>query len=414
VTSRLLNTMLRGMTLTSRFALLFCLAKFLSPAELGEYGIVFASISYALFIVGFDFYTFSTRELMGKPKDEWPGLIKNHLAFIGACYVATLPLICAFAYAAGAIPRSMILWFLLLLVLEHLAQEINRFLIAMGRPLLASIILFLRSGAWVFVCVAAMVWIPDHRNLTLVFKAWACGGGLAVALGAVALKPFYGSGSRHAVDFRWIGKGLKVAVPLLIGTLASRVLFTVDRYVERYVGGSELLGAYTFYAGIASALLAVLDASVISITGPQLIGAVRKGDRTAVSGVLREFGAMTVGITGVLILIFVISIKPIIALIGKPIYSEHLSTYFLLLAGSGIFCISMIPHYFLYAHGADRAIVAANLMGCVAFCFLFLLVKDDFAQICVPLALLLAFVLMLIVKWTVAMRYFPSDFVFIQ
>lgn len=402
------------MTLISRFALLFCLAKFLSPGELGEYGIIFASIGYALFILGFDFYTFSTRELMGKPKDEWSGLLKNHLVFIGACYVATLPVICAFAYGAGAIPQPMVLWFLLLLVLEHLAQEINRFLIAMGRPLLAGVILFLRSGAWVIVCVVAMIWIPEHRNLAWVFKAWASGGSLAVALGAIALRQFYGRGGSHPIDFRWIGKGLKVAVPLLVGTLASRVLFTADRYFERYVGGSELLGAYTFYAGIASALLAVLDASVISITGPQLIGAVRKGDRAEVSAMLKEFCGMTLGITAALTLISVAGIKPVIALIGKPIYGEHLPTYFLLLAGSGIFCVSNIPHYLLYAHGADRAIVVTNLVGCAAFCLFFLVLKESLPQICVPLALLFAFGLMFISKVAIARRYLYSGFFIAQ
>lgn len=58
---RLLNLALRAATLFSKFALVFVLAKFLETSEVGLYGLLAATISYVLFALGFDFYTFSTR-----------------------------------------------------------------------------------------------------------------------------------------------------------------------------------------------------------------------------------------------------------------------------------------------------------------------------------------------------------------
>lgn len=44
VLERLLNLVLRGTTLVSKFALLFVLAKFLEPLEVGLYGLFSATI----------------------------------------------------------------------------------------------------------------------------------------------------------------------------------------------------------------------------------------------------------------------------------------------------------------------------------------------------------------------------------
>lgn len=74
---RLINIALRGMTLGSKFLLIFFLARFLEPAELGLYGLLVATIGYALYLLGLDFYTYSTREILKRERNEWGGLLKN-------------------------------------------------------------------------------------------------------------------------------------------------------------------------------------------------------------------------------------------------------------------------------------------------------------------------------------------------
>src|SRR5699024_6671877 len=89
-------------------------------------------------------------------------------------------------FVAGLLPWSVAPWFFVLVVLEHLGQELNRMLIAMSRQLLAGVVLFLRSGLWAFV-VALMFWYSaENRSLELVFYAWAIGSCLACLLGLSA------------------------------------------------------------------------------------------------------------------------------------------------------------------------------------------------------------------------------------
>lgn len=74
---RLINVGLRGMTLVSKFLLIFFLAVFLEPQELGLYGLIIATIGYSLYPLGSDFYAFTTRELLKRDRKEWGGLIKD-------------------------------------------------------------------------------------------------------------------------------------------------------------------------------------------------------------------------------------------------------------------------------------------------------------------------------------------------
>ena len=120
-----MNIALRGITLASKFLLIFFLAKFLEPAELGLYGLLTVTIGYALYLLGFDFYTFTTREILKRERHEWGGLLKDQGALSLVLYVIVLPLL-SLIFLEGLLPWSVAGWFFILLVLEHLTQELGR------------------------------------------------------------------------------------------------------------------------------------------------------------------------------------------------------------------------------------------------------------------------------------------------
>ena len=77
---RALNVAMHGVTLASRFVLIFFLARFLEPTQLGLYGLLTVTIGYSLYFLGFDFYTFTTREILKRERHEWGGLLKDQCA----------------------------------------------------------------------------------------------------------------------------------------------------------------------------------------------------------------------------------------------------------------------------------------------------------------------------------------------
>ncbi|PQI89099.1 hypothetical protein C5U11_05310, partial [Acinetobacter baumannii] len=89
----LINLSIRALTLLGKFILLFYMAKFLSAEEVGVYGLFVVLVSYSLYAVGFDFYTFSTRELVLKDKKEWGSFLKSQSFLIIFAYIVILPII---------------------------------------------------------------------------------------------------------------------------------------------------------------------------------------------------------------------------------------------------------------------------------------------------------------------------------
>ncbi|MDC4293270.1 hypothetical protein NQ625_14950, partial [Acinetobacter baumannii] len=89
----LINLSIKALTLLGKFILIFYIAKYLPPQEVGIYGLLVVLVSYSLYAVGFDFYTFSTRELLHKEKEKWGGFLKTQGYLILFAYLLFLPLI---------------------------------------------------------------------------------------------------------------------------------------------------------------------------------------------------------------------------------------------------------------------------------------------------------------------------------
>lgn len=363
---RLINLALRSLTLACRFLLVFLLARFLGPGELGQYGLLAAAISYALYLVGLDFYTFTTREIVGRPPAQWGGVLKGQAWLAAWLYLGCLPLL-ALALAAGWLPPGLAAWFLLLLVLEHLNQEIGRFLTAVSAPVAASLVYFLRAGLWI-IGIAVLMWRdPARRELETVLLAWTAGGLSAFCLGAWRLHALGLAGWATPVDRAWIRRGVRVALPLLAGTLALRALFTLDRYWLAALADMQVVGAYVMFAGVAQAVIVFLDSGVFAFAYPALIQAHKAGDAAAFRRRLRRLWWHTLILSLGYAVAALLLIHPLLEWIGNPFYREHLVLLYGAVLYSTLYAIGMVPHYALYAQSLDRPLLQAHVLGLAVF-----------------------------------------------
>ena len=390
-TSRVLNVGMRVATLGSRFLLLFVMAGCLAPASVGEFGIVSVTVSYALYLAGIDFYTYSTRELLGEARDAWPRILRNQAVFQLVCYIVTLPLLAVTLGLSAMLPGRLIAWVLLLLLLEHIAQEMTRLLTVMSHTLRATTLLFVRSGATAIAGGIGLLASPELRTLDWVLGTWACGAACSVLLAVRPLMQLDWRAGKQDVDWGWIARGIRVALPLLAATLAMRGLFTVDRYLEQAYAGPALVGVYTFFAGMAGALVALLDAGVIAFLYPRVVAAARTSDAIAFASTYRQMACSTLILTGSFVLAAVLLVWPVLAVVAKPIYREHVDLFFLLVAASALFSLSLVPHYALYALGRDRDILIINLLAIALFLAIATCIGTRVPQQAVPIALVAAF-----------------------
>lgn len=393
---RILSVLMRGITLLCKFLLIFFLAKFLDPHDVGLYGLLVATIGYALYAVGFEFYTYSARELIGSDRHQWLALIRDQSVFFVFTYLFVLPF-ALMAFFLGWLPWAYAGWFFLLLIFEHVAQELNRLLVVMSEQLLASVILFIRSGAWCLLLVFLMWWMPEARKLEWVLVAWCIGAGLGCLMGWARILSLNKAALRNKIDWRWIVKGLKLAFPLLIASLAIRGIFTFDRYWVESMVGLDVLGVYVIFIGMATSIVSFLDAGVIVFLYPKIVAAAKVGDDEAFCVGMRKLFWDILLVTLVLVVFVLLASRPVLAWIDKDIYVENLFLLKWLFLAIVFYAASMIPHVGLYAHGWDKAILFSQLCGLAVF-FLVVYGGASYGVVIVPWALCFSFLTILIWK----------------
>lgn len=362
---RAFNLLLRGATLASRFLLVVFIAKFLSSEELGTYSLLAASISYALFIVGLDFYTYSSREILAVDKSHWYKMVKNQFLFYLFFYAVSFPLI-YFVLSFGFIPQGFVFWFFALLVVEHLSQESMRLLVVLNKSLLANISLFIRTGIWVYLCIAVMFYSEQHRHLESILILWWIGACCSISLVIPEiLKLKRASTADSCLDLKWLIAGIKVAIPLLAGTLALRSIFIVDRYSLSYFSSLSSVGVYSFYASFANALLAFVDAVIIMQFYPKMVSAAKENNTELFSSYSRQFLRSLMLLSLILCVGLPVLVYIILLWLGKGEYLEYFPLIGVMLLTSVVYSLSLIPHYKLYSYGHDGKIVVSSVITAV-------------------------------------------------
>ncbi|MCL6700901.1 hypothetical protein [Pseudomonas sp. T1.Ur] len=406
---QLSNVAIRGLTLASKFLLIFFLARFLEPAELGIYGLLTATVGYSLYLLGFDFYTYSTRELLKRGREEWGGVIKAQAALTVLLYAIFLPLL-SLIFVEDLLPMSVIGWFFALLILEHLTQELGRLLVAVSDQLYASLMLFFRSGVWAVLVTGLMFVMPEARDLNVVFGAWAVGGGIALLLGICRIKRMGLDGWRQEVDWAWIIKGLKIAFALLVATLAIRGLFTLDRYWFQALAGMEVLGAYVLFTGISMALISFLDAGVFAFIYPDLISSYQRSDGDGFRRLFRKLLLQTAALSGLFAMVGLLAIGHLLDWLGKPLYAEQQGLFVWILLATVLYALGMVPHYGLYAQGRDRPIIHSHIASLLIFVLATWIFAQYWPQLAVPLGLCISFFFILCWKAWSFHRLTPAPY----
>lgn len=400
---QLLNLCLRLINLASRFLLIIFLAKALSLSEFGIYGLLVASISYILYIVGLDFYTYSNRYLIKSDFHNAGRYFKSQLIFFVLMHIILFPII-YMVFRLGVMPISYIVWFYFLLILGHINQEFIRIFVALSQPLLSTLTLFLRSGLWSLAIVFIVINNWFTLNIKLVFLFWGIGELLAFFLGWKYIKNCQFSGWKEKIDCKWIKKGLYICVPLLLGTLASRTIWTLDKYLFEMFYGIEALGVYVFFVSISMSLSAFVDSGVISFYYPSLVSNYAKSDikayRANVSAMLNQV------ITFIILFVTCayIGIEYLMVWLDKPFYLQFLNIFYILLVASSLNVLSLIPHYILYSQQKDKKIIFSHISALFVFLISVIFLKKHATYNTIPLAICVSIIWVLIFEFYIIFK----------
>ena len=381
----------------SRFFLIFVVARLLEPIELGLFGLMLATVSFGIIVVGADYYIYSQRELLARPPEQWPFVIQHQIKAQVILYGVLLPLQ-LLIFLFGFLDWQYAAWYFVLLITEHIAQEINRLLVAMHKQLIASWVLFIRWGSWVFVIVPVMYFSPEMRNLQALYMAWLVGGLFAILVGITAIHKVLPNWKKSATDIKWLKQGFKVGGLFLLSTLCFKGLLTFDRYVIEALSSTEILGVYVFYIGLVVGAYAVLDPAVFSFVYPRMLQSYQMQDKQNYQKAYKELVLLTVSISVALAIVIWGAAPHIIDWIDKPVYTEYLGDFSILILVGFVFSVGHIPHYALYAMKGDKWIILAHISSLMIFFFILWVLQFENGIQTVGVALLAAFSWMALIK----------------
>lgn len=396
--ARVFSSLLRMATLATRFAFVFFLAKFLTPADVGLYGLFTATIAYSIYLVGLDFYVYSTRETINATPQQISLVIKNQFAVSAVLYAIVTPLLMALIIAKANWPIYMAILFTPILFIEHVNQELFRLFIAQSQQLVASVLLFIRQASWGLTAVFVIFLSPAARNLELILLLWLVAGVLAVVGGAIKLKQMGIRRASQPIEWTWIKKGIATSAAFLVATLALRAILTFDRYAIEAIGGMEMVGAYVLFSGMAASLLAFLDAGVFSFSYPLLLKYAKENKQLAFSKQMWHMLGLTIAACFAFCVVAHLLLPYLLSWLDKEIYLSSVNIFYWVLAATVLNAIGLIPHYGLYAIKKDRIIISSHIIALLIFIIGIVLLKPYSGTLAIPQSIAIAFLFILLWK----------------
>ena len=344
---------IKGITLLGKLLLMVSIAKYLSLDDMGIYALIVAAISYAKFLLGFEFSYFSQRELLRSEKHNWVIMIRDQFVVFLFVYAIVLPLLLIIFYL-HLIQWQYIVWFYVLLVLEHLNQEIFRLLVVLSKPVLANIVQFLNGGFWAFIFTFLVFFWSGFRNLTTIWILWFAGGLLSLTIGAFGFKNLQWEIMKYSkTNWLWIKTGIKTALPFLGIAMALKAIEFADRFFIQYYNGESSVGIYFFFISIAGLPLTIIDASIGITLGPQVIASYQKGKFHDYTLNYRKLVIGSVVLLTIIGICLAMGIYFILELTHKSQFKEFVSVYWLLLCLSGVTMFSNFVQLSMYVRNLD-------------------------------------------------------------
>ncbi len=392
------NFGLQGLNLASKALLLFVLARYLSVNDMGMFGLLLATLGIAMYLVGLDFYQFNTRELLKADVCDRPRMIRDQFVMHAMAYLIMFPLL-LMVFLWDILPWSMCLLFYGLLTADHIASEFCRILVTLSRPVKAVLQTFIRGGIWVYALTALWLMDSTRQNVQTVCGFWMLGTAVSICLSVWWLRDLpWLAVLRQPLNWRWMGRGLRTALPFLMATIALRGMMVFDIYTIEHFLGRESVGIYVVYVNIRNAVFSFVETGIVLILHPKIITAYQQDDRLACHALMRRFARLVIAVAVILTVVAAVMFKPVLVWIGAPlVYTENLGAFLLVMATTVVMAVRTTPHLALYACHRDRQIITAACVGLAIAAVANLLAVPAYGLVGAAGATLLAHVLLCII-----------------
>jgi len=360
---KLLTLALRGMGIASRFLLTFLITKFISLEFQGEYTLIISTITLLIIFFGFDFYVHTGRLLIKEGKNE-VFYLKNMLVFFGFSYLLLLLVLwVGLNISSLKLAPFWLLYFLV--VFEHLGQEFFRIYLALKKPLLANILLFVRTGLWASLIVIGFLLIEDFTiSIVEILNMWfICA--LATSILGFIFYPGILKFFKVKADYLFIKKGIGVGLTMFASTICLKIMEYSDRYLIALFLDKKEVGIYAFYFQLANIINVVIFTMYISFLYPDIIKGVYDKSYSKVKANQKAIKNKTLIIAVIFGIAFTLFSSYFLDYINKPELDENVFIYYIMLLSTVFLNYSFTSHYVIIGEEKEKLIFKATLIACI-------------------------------------------------
>lgn len=407
-----LNLFFRFLTLGAKMLLSFFVLKYISEADFGIYNMIAKTLTLAIVLLGLDFYTYSQRNILQGEKEEQGQKIRDQFAFYILNYIIFLPLL-SLVFFLDVLSWEYILWFYLLLVLDHFTQELYRVLLVFKKPVIASALFFIKVGLWIFPLFT--LWIlgyNDFMNIQSILSFWTLFELIALLFGLFFfVKLPFKIDFKKPINKEWIKKGLLISLPFFIGTIASNVIEYSDIYMIKAhfeLEGDTQVGIYSFFVGMGNIVQMFVQSAILIVFAPKLLESFSK-DKLKYNKLHSQMTKQNIIASAGIALVVFIFLYPLVQFLDKTSIAENYNLIYLLVGAKVLFNISMIYHYHLYVRHQDKSIIMSMVLAAIANVILNLILIPVYGIYGAAIATFTSFVMILTLKYIFAKKVIREE-----
>lgn len=396
----LYNIFLRGITLVSKFVFIIFLGKYsIDETNLGIFGLLATTIALLIYVLGFDFYVFNTREILASRTEYYVDRIRNQLVFHLIAYLLIIPISLFVVFRFNFIPLEYIWILVALLISEHLGQELYRLFTTLEKSVIANGMLFVRSGLWVWVALFDFFVLKNGIDLNRYITIWVIFSWLSFSILCMYLIKIVKVKSIVYIppDWGWIARGVKTASIFFIGSLSFQVVQFSDRFMIDFFLDKKFVGVYTAYAQFTNAIDVFTFSAVTMVAFPKLVKSFKNPEKYKF--IKSQFSKHLIGLSLSLILLVYLVGPFIFRFLDKETILAEINTFYTLLGAVFLLIVSNIFHYDLYVKKKDKIILKVAVSGMIFNVILNLFLIPRYGIFGAALATFASFLLILVLKF---------------
>lgn len=391
--------LLRTITISSRAILIFVLAKYLTPSDVGIYGLLTATVAIFSSVAGFEFYSYNTREIINSPRETHPEKIRDQLYLHGLTYIF-VPMISFYFYYADILIFELIILLSFIIIFDHLCHEFARLLFILYKPAEANTAIFLRHGLWPIIFLIIIASFPDTRNIKILLIIWLLSliislfYSLNIISNIISLRNI-----TSAINWNWIKRGLYISSLYFIGTFMFTLIDYFDRFILQNFATVDYLGVFIVYIGTTNIIRSFSYFGIVSIIYPKLVRYYNSGEMYYYNSEMKKliYGSL---ITTIIIATIIGAFsKTIFEYFDEKLYVENLTSFYILLAATIFSVISYGPHYALFVRNRDRDILITTSIAFIVFLASGLFLIYHYGLVGAAIAKLIGFITLAIGKF---------------